>query len=334
MLFAMLPVSGLALDRAERLIEGLRALPWAMHGLVALALVTGLLLWALGRRVLKPSVVALAALAAGVAGFVVVPTVAPDAGVSPYVGALGGLAVGVVAGMLLYRLALAATFGVVMAVAAAVVTAAAVGAGGVGAVAGLGEAPLPKDLGPTAAKVEGAAAPAGGAPDLDANLSDGPASEDPVRERPAGETATDGAAKDGAQLVRQAQDAAAAAREFASALWARAGSWWGERTRVEKLAVGGAGVLGLALGALLGLTLPAWAAGAVTALAGAAVWLPAAVWLAHALGAPPAVLEQTNLSPTGWAVVWAAVSALGVAVQWLGLMKGRRAAKPAGEKAT
>lgn len=145
------PVLEPALEPAQQIIAGVQALPWGMHAVVAVAMVAGLVLWCCGRHVLRPVVITLSALAGAGLGFVLTPTLLPDAGLSPYVGAAGGLIAGVLAGFLLYRLTLAGLFAVVIGSGTAVVAAGALallGAGGVdvassrAAGAGLGLMPL------------------------------------------------------------------------------------------------------------------------------------------------------------------------------------------------
>ncbi|HZW06613.1 MAG TPA: hypothetical protein VFF65_05770 [Phycisphaerales bacterium] len=104
------------------------------------------------------------------------------------------------------------------------------------------------------------------------------------------------------------------------------GAWWDSVPDRNKPWIIGATVLGVAAGTVLGLLLPAWSAGMVTALAGAAIWIPAAVWLGTAWSVPGFTPRGAGtvhgLSPGGWIAVWLVVAVIGVACQWYGLMPG------------
>src|SRR5688572_30948890 len=88
------------------------------------ALATGLVLWLIGRRVLKPMVVVLFALLGGAVGFVAVPLTVMSGSVSVYVGLLVGAAVGSLLGVMLYRFSMAIGLGLVLGVAAPLTVAA------------------------------------------------------------------------------------------------------------------------------------------------------------------------------------------------------------------
>ncbi|MGH7130465.1 MAG: hypothetical protein ACREJO_00760 [Phycisphaerales bacterium] len=108
------------------------------------------------------------------------------------------------------------------------------------------------------------------------------------------------------------------AREFWGALKSESSEAWGSLPSGGKVWIAGAALTGLALGTILGLMLPAWAAGATTSLVGSAIWLPCGVWLAHATGVPGHA--HLNLSPIGWAMVWVVAALIGIAAQWRGLI--------------
>ncbi len=298
-MLAKLPI--LTLAAPPSLLSAVRDLPWGVHAAIAIALIAGLVLWCSGRRVLKPVVACLAALAGGSTGLVMLPVLAPDAGVSPWFGGAGGAIIGLLAGILLYRIVLALLFGAVLAGAAAMFAAAAL-----------------SFVPPTPAAAH---APA----DSSSTGSALVATDDP----PAIPTPP---------LVAtwlepvEPRDVAKTARGFMDSLRWQAGLAWDESTLRSKVIVGGAAIIGFLTGLLLGLTLPKWAAGAVTALAGAGIWLPAGAWLLHAANIPGR--EHLELPPTGWAIIWFVVALLGVAVQWMGLMGGRGARASRGKPAS
>jgi len=121
-----------------------------------------------------------------------------------------------------------------------------------------------------------------------------------------------------APIAGEARQAASAALELAREVANETRQAWEAWSVRDRAIIGGASAIGLIGGAVLGLSLPAWAAGAVTALVGSAIWLPCAVWLAHALDAPGR--EALHLPASGWAIVWVVVSLIGLAAQWAGLM--------------
>jgi hypothetical protein len=68
------------------------------------------------------------------------------------------------------------------------------------------------------------------------------------------------------------------------------------------------------VGFLMGLFFPVRSAAGATAMFGAAVWLPSALWLVNAMEAPGRdYLNQGHA--IGWLVVWLTLSALGFAFQ-------------------
>ncbi len=326
---------------AQRLADAIAGLPSGIHLIVAATLLAGLILWAAGRQVLKPVVILVGCAATAVGGFVLLPVLAPQAGVSPYIGGVGGLILGVLAGFLLYRLALAATFGLTLAAAVGLLAAALVSLPGLRPAAalepgpGLGgdeqvlpatgersKNPYPEMINPPPTPPQ--AGPASSAP----ITVPGPAAPSP---------ATVGARTPGwawpelagvLPTMEGSADLSGRVRGFVAALSEQWQSAWGRFRATDQLVIALAALIGLFAGGIIGLTLPAWAAGAVTALAGAAIWLPCAAWLANAAKAPG--YERLDLPPTGWAIVWGVVALLGVGVQWTGLMgSGTKAAKKA-----
>lgn len=106
------------------LARSLQALPLAVHALVALATIAGLVLWLVGRQVLRPVSTMLACAVGAVLGFILWPALAGPSAGSPYLGLAAGLAAGLVLGFALYRLTTAATLGAIMAAGLALVVSA------------------------------------------------------------------------------------------------------------------------------------------------------------------------------------------------------------------
>ncbi len=334
------------LSAPNQLTDALAALPWGVHLVVAATLLGGLILWAAGRQVLKPVVALSTCALAALAGFLLLPVIVPTANLSPYWGGLGGLLVGLLAGLLLYRLALAATFGLTLAAAGGILAAAIISAPGLRPAAATawtapGDGGLGGDEQPAPATGERTRNPY---PDV-VNPAGPPPAAAPARSAPTPQpdgTAPPPAAAGARPLIglpslESTTDVSARAREAWAAARERAAAAWGRFRATDQMVISLAALIGLFAGGVIGLTLPAWAAGVVTALAGAAIWLPCAAWLATTTRAPGH--ERLDLTPSGWAVVWGVVALVGVAVQWTGLMSGiakesrpgraRRASRPA-----
>ena len=98
---------------------------------------------------------------------------------------------------------------------------------------------------------------------------------------------------------------------------------WAALPRPHQAVVGLAAIVGLAGGVVLGLAMPTWAAGAVTSLFGAAIWIPCLVWLSNAFGAP--WRGQFDRTPAAWLAIWAVVAFIGMLAQWSGVLGGKKA---------
>jgi len=347
---------------ADQMLASIQALPLGVHAVVALIAVAGVVLWSAGRSVLKPVLVLTAAAAGGLGGFLLLPLVAPEAGVSPFWGGAGGAVIGFLCGFLLFRLALAAVFGCVlgagfgvlgaaiMAVPWAAPPAAELAIAEKPAGSGGDEQPFVRRgerwiAPPTTPQAEPESQP-DEQPDAQEDWLDGPnhptpgdhpapkaiARADVVDRSHAATTPPTGPStgprdplNDVRNLLAVPDQATASARNFLAALRERLDGIWNALSGLERLVIGFAMTLGLVAGGLAGLLMPAWAAGAVTALAGAALWIPAAVWLAQAFNVPGH--ERLDLPATGWAIIWGVASIAGVAIQWAGLARANN--KPA-----
>lgn len=100
---------------------------------------------------------------------------------------------------------------------------------------------------------------------------------------------------------------------------------WAQASPTQRRALLAGSGTGFVIGGLLGILLPAWTAGLVTAAVGAAVFIPAGVVLIHAMALPGR--EKLNLTPLGWIIAWVCITLVGVAIQWWGL--GKRKPEPA-----
>ncbi len=340
------------LNLMSRALEGLNSLPWGIHAVVALGMAVGLVLWLAGRRVLKPLLITLAAITGGLLGGLIVPSTSWGASLTVWHGVGLGLIAGLVVGLLLYRSAMAVSVGVVMGAALPLIAAAVLqfhplsGSSSSGPVASGAEGVEIEDgwerfnghewvPAATARSTQNAwasdAADTGASADgfrvMAANLLD---------ER--GVSATLAKLDDLASSVKgdgagdpvKVPDNLRPVADRVSEAWATATgevrTQWAALPSAHQAVVGLAAVIGLAGGVVLGLAMPTWAAGAVTSLFGAAIWIPCLVWLSNAFGAPwRTVFDRT---PAAWLAIWGVVAFVGMLVQWSGVLGGKKA-KPA-----
>jgi hypothetical protein len=312
------------LNLMSRALEGLNSLPWGIHAAVALAMVAGLVLWLAGQRVLKPMMVAGVALLGATIGGLIVPSTSWGAELTVWHGLGAGLIAGTILGLLVYRSAMALGFGVVLGAALPLIAASVLqfypisGQADEAAWAPAEEAwQQVTALGDRAPEASEVGAWSGGIRVLGVSWMDD------------AENAAQAVERELAEEPSVPANLAPTAERISTA-WSTATSevrsQWETLPRPHQAVVGLAGVIGLAGGVIAGLSMPAWASAMVTALFGAAIWLPAFVWLSNAMGAP--WRAQFDRSPAAWLAIWAAVALVGMVVQWSGVLKKKPAAKP------
>lgn len=313
------------LTEAGNGLEQLRSLPWIAHALMGAVLISGLILWLIGRKILKPLTVVVFMLLFGAMGFFLPPIGGLGEWMSVYMGLAVGLGVGAILGILLYRFAMAVGFGLVLGIGAPLVAL---------VIIDRGPAPAASPLTPDQQLLSGV--PVEG-PDRISELRDqvqgrldhlsdsmaeklAPPEEKPTPDSPpadpkeARNAAPNAAVRNATQRVQA----------FMEAAGGEARQEWDTLSAREQLVLAGSALGGLALGVFAGLLLPKWAAGAVTAMLGGAMWLAAFTWLSGAMNASwHGFLEHGSKR---WLIGWCAVSALGMIIQWSGLVK--RKAKP------
>ncbi len=292
----------LRLDAAARALGGTH---WAIEALVALATVCGLVLWLSGARLLKPMIIVLGALCGAALGFIIGPMFGGlSAADAPHpAGAYGlvlGLPAGALIGAVLYRSATAVALGVALGAAAPLCA------------AGL----LELHVRPTG-EVLSAAPGAGGAftplwragPPAHLALADTLDFQLP-RSLPAGLNAD--ALAIPANLLPAADRAKEAIQTAAVKVEERLSAIPSQQRAVLVLSSLG----GLALGIVIGLMAPAWAAGACAAMLGSALALGGGTWLSGSLGAPWAQSGGSlDRPPMQWLSIWAVAAALGLCFQ-------------------
>lgn len=303
---------------AGELLQRLQELPWAIHGSLVVALVAGLILWAFGRKVVKPIFATLGGVTGGALGFFIAPTtgVHDVAGFpTPYIGLGLGALLGIAAGIALFRFAMAVSGGAVLAI-----------AGIVGSVVYLHQAPVPPESGTSPATQPESTPPEEPAPEEPpAEAPAVPPSETPPEVEGNADAPPETAAQQAERIARTAAERTLAfLKELGNELSLRFQAY---PTRARFIIVA-AGLAGAAFGVLAGLIMPRRSAGAITALLGAAVWIPSLFWQLQKLEAPGHTF-LASLGPASWAGVWLGASLLGIAIQWSGL--GARKAKAESE---
>lgn len=296
------------------LTSAVQALPIAAHLLAGGALGAGLILWCMGRRVVKPMFALVGGLVGGGAGFLLAPAFGPAeiGGIaSPYLGLGVGAVLGLIAGVMLFRFAVAISTGTVLGLAGVLVSLILMTSPEVQAEAGdaLGAAALQTFQGPEDGSADETVAPGA---DPSALAPPAPAEFVP---------SVDAALSEETKLKMKA--VAERVEAFLAALGEELRPRWEALPGRARLTIIAAGLGGAAVGFLLGLVMPQRSSAAVTALFGAAVWLPAAVWLAHALDAPGR--EILNLSALAWTVTWVVLAAVGFAAQVSGMRRPKKA---------
>jgi len=288
----------LRLDAAARSVAGV---PWAIHALVALATVCGLVLWLSGAKLLKPMIIVLGALAGAAGGFVLGPAFGAEPGsagtsTAGAYGLLLGIPAGALVGAVLYRSATAVALGVALAAAAPL------GAAGL----------MQLHLSPKGEVL--AASPS--APLVVPGLLRGPIvladTLDFQLPRSLPTEIGDASASLTETLQPAAERAKAALQSAATSIEHRLEAIPAQHRALLVLSSLG----GLALGIVLGLMAPAWAAGACAAMLGSALWLGGGVWLSSALGAPWAQTGGAlDRPPMQWLTIWAGAAVLGLCFQ-------------------
>ncbi len=305
-----------------------QALPIEAHVALGIMLIGGLLLWLFGGKILKPIFGLAGLVVGGTVGLIALPAFGVEA-VAGTPGSLVGLAAGAIIGLVLALVALKA----------AIVVAAGLGfaaAGFLGGAIYLSYNPLPSDELPAQFEVDESDRSSAGRLLFENPYTGEKMTIDQLTEalREANSFLGGGlgrssesepdASDDEQKLRAIAVRGEAIVREGYDMAKGR----WNALSSRERLVVAGSTVGGLALGLFVGFFMPKKATAMVTALAGSAVWLTAAVVLVDAY--VPTLRGVTDQPPAVWAFVWAFAFLLGLVVQLAGL--GRSAGGSGGKK--
>lgn len=301
----------------------LRTLPPA--GLVVAfgLLVGGLLMWAFGGRLVKPMYGFLFGVVGAVAGLFVPASLGLD--FSPYIGIGLGAVVGALAGILFFRLSMAAALAGAGAVLAPTVAAAAMWFNQPPTPGAATESPALKesDLFLDGVRREpNADAGTDSLPwFLDSLDSATPTASDTalgmISDDPAVDEAIDAA-------VAIARTAAERIRAFAGELADEGRAAWSGVPERQRLILAFAAAIGAIGGFVLGMSFPKKVAAVGSAFLGAGVWAPTAAKIMADFSLPGAASLPTTAR--GWLALWLILAAVGMALQWTVLRQ--RADKP------
>ncbi len=281
-----------------------------IDGLIAIgaAFLSGVFLWIAGRHLVRPLYALVFAAAGGAAGFAAPSTMALEIG-TLYPTVIGAI-IGAVVGLFMFRLSMALALAIVLALGAPV------GAG------------FYLKFNPTPAPIESAEPLT-----EDEMLLDGvPLKEDLAAEidRLSEEMSWDGTISDllggsggtidGFQesLEHEAAEAVVEhAKAFIQAFAEEARAEWASLPDRDRMLLSFSTIAGALFGFMFGFWRPKQVAAATTAFLGAAVWIPAGMFLITTFGLPGT--DALPTSPRLWLFIWLIVSLAGTVVQWTGL---------------
>jgi hypothetical protein len=283
----------------EALSASIQGLPWAAHWVAIAAVLAGLLLWGVGRQVLKPLFCLIGGIGGGIAGFFAASVLGIDqVGTvpTPFVGLGIGGVLGMAVAASLYGFSVAVGFGVVAGLSGILVSA-------------------------TVLELQGEAKTA-----LDAALASHRERLDHYDSERASIRAQSTSAASVAHAQGTAQETGLVTRQarvLASGLVHEFAARWGTLEPRSQFIVALSGLGGAALGFLVGLLLPSRSAAAATALLGSAVWLVGGLWLAGAVDLPGR--EFLDQGPREWLIIWLSIAGVGLALQLHGIGARKKA---------
>ena len=261
------------LAAVEQVLTTLRDSPWTPTAVAGIALAIGISLWFAGARIARPAMIA----ACAVVGAVAVGSVAETWDAEPmWLWMSLGVAVGAVAGMIVFRLAVAGVIALVLGLTAPAAAA---------VVQNIDLVPDRPSL-----------VSSGEALFLDDVPLEGEESESP--------TESDAPTMTSAIVGR--------ASAFAGAVADEANGAWEALPEKDRLTLAGSALAGALLGLAIGFFWPGPSAAAVTSALGAAIGLPAAFLLLQRTSGAPDWLPRDGLSAVG---IWLGVTMVGAMIQ-------------------
>ncbi|MFG0258160.1 MAG: hypothetical protein ACF8GE_09690 [Phycisphaerales bacterium JB043] len=272
--------------------ESLSQVPVSAHVLAGVAIGAGFIMWCAGRRFVRPLYALAFAILGGTIGFTGPATAGIE--IDPSIGMVVGGVLGAIMGVVMYRITMASTLGIVGGIAAPMV-----------ALAAMNLLQTPEITTDTLTQadlllqdtLEGARQGDVAASNTTLDLL-----SDETAEAILGEITT------------AAVSAAEQVRTMVLALIDDARAWFGALPGDQQMLIVGMTLVGTAVGFLLGFAFPGRVSAVATAFVGAAIWLPALVWLIRLIGVEVSTTSQW--SPLSWLVIWVTVSVAGVLLQW------------------
>lgn len=308
-----------ATQTAQQVASGLSAHPWIVHVVVGLIFALGLVLSFMGRRVARGGFVTVGLLAGAVAGHLAPPAL--HLGGEPLATVVVLATLGAIFGWLSFRVFVASALGLVISVAAML---------GVAAWFSVSPPKFDKSMfDPSAMLSSGSGDGASAAPaDDDASRRIERALDDVQRmldaARAEQEAARAGEAGPGPARSIVIDEAAQRSRDLMQTLAAKLAErfsefWNDELTPAARFGLSMASIGGYLVGLVLGFLLPSKASAVTTSIVGPAVWIPAGVYLMHAMHLP--IVQSLPREPGFWLALWGGAAVVGLTVQ---LVTGRK----------
>lgn len=294
--------SWLSIPWLDQLTATIQSLPAGVHAPAIIAFFTGLVLWLVGAKVLKPATAVLGTVTGALLGAFIFPQFMPDhvGGIeSPYIGLGAGAVIGLALAAAMFRFAMSVAAGLVF-----------LTLGTLGTGVYLSYQPGALNLAPMT------------------EVDNPPKPESVPEEKPNTDSlkSTIEAARKASQEAKRVvitgekantrvvgTVAAEQTKAFLQEVTADGRAYWDRLPPDSRLLLGGIGLGAGIVGLLIGSLMPRKAAALVTSLLGAAAWLASGVWLARALE-----LNDRGLldhGPTGWLIIWAIAAVIGLVFQ-------------------
>ncbi|MHC4977384.1 MAG: hypothetical protein ACYTF7_12410 [Planctomycetota bacterium] len=282
---------GLA-QSAVQAAESVSGVPVSAHVLAGVAIAAGFIMWCAGRRFVRPLYALAFALLGGTLGFTGPATIGLE--IDPSIGMLVGGVLGAILGVVMYRFTMASTLGIVGGVAAPMLAVAALN--------------FSQDPGLSTGTLDQA----------DLLL------QDTIQGTQQGDVAASNTTLDLlsqeageailGEITTAAMSAAEQVRSMVIEMLEGGQDWFASLPGDQQVLMIGVTLVGAAVGFLLGFSFPGRVSAVGTAFVGAAIWLPALVWLIRLIGVEVSTTSQW--SPLSWLVIWVTVSVAGVLLQW------------------
>jgi len=309
-------------ENAQPLLDIVRDLPLEVHVAAMIGLGAGLALWLVGRRLIKVVFILLGIAMGGALGFVIASLTGYETFEgfqATHIGLLCGAIGGVIAASFLFRFTIAISTSAVLGVAGLL------GASVYLAAVDAGPEP-PAEIPTSELALDGVPFDEAEQPiDQPTDSRTPPTFDDPPSEPTQSVEPISGEATAANEDVGEIVDTAAdRVREFIARLADEARAAWEAQPAYDKGVMTIAAFAGAALGAMIGLVVPSGASAVVTSLAGAAIWIPCALWLGNKFHFP-GVEHAHGISPKHWLIIWGVAALIGATAQWSGLSTKRLA---------